>query len=247
MTKVNKIGAIIIFFVFLFVFAKWGPSIPFSVLSQQKGEPMIVIGEAKVAVTPDIAKVTFGIEETGISLKLVQESVNKKSNKLTDELQKLGIKEKDIKTTNYSIYPESDYQTTPPKITGYRVSISYEVTIRNFDKTNDALVIATSSGANIVGGVNFDISEDVKEEKLNEARAEASAKAKRKAEGLAKAAGVTLGKIINISESQGGDFPIPIALMEKAGSPMAEEPTPADIKPGETELSVLISLSYEIR
>jgi len=243
----NIYGFIFLFFLLLFAYSKWGPSIPFSVLSQQKGEPMIVTGEAKVAVTPDIAKVTFGIEETGTSLKQVQESVNKKSNKLTDELEKLGIKEKDIKTTNYSIYPESDYQTPLPKITGYRVSISYEVTIRNFDKINDALIIATNSGANVVGGVNFDISEDVKEEKLDEARAEASAKAKRKAEGLAKAAGVTLGKIINISESTGGDFPIPIALMEKAGSPMAEEPTPADIKPGETELSVTVSLSFEIR
>lgn len=243
----NAAGAVIIFFVLLFAFAKWGPSIPFSVLSQQKGEPMIVTGEAKVAVTPDIAKVTFGIEETGISLKQVQESVNKKSSKLTNELIKIGIKEGDIKTTNYSIYPESDYQTPLPKITGYRVSISYEITIRDFDKTNDALVIATNSGANVIGGVNFDISEDIKEEKLDEARAEASAKAKRKAEGLAKAAGVTLGKIINISESSGGDFPMPIALMEKAGSPLAEETTPADIKPGETELSVTVSLSFEIR
>lgn len=208
---------------------------------------MIVVGTGKSFVTPDIAKISVGIEESGGSLKLVQDSVNKKSQELTKELKKLGTEERDIKTTSYNIYPQFDYTSPTQKVTGYRVSISYEVTIKDFDKVNDALVAVTSAGSNIIGGASFEVNDKTKKEKLQEAREEAVKEAKEKAEGLAKAAGITLGKIINISESQGFDFPRPL-MLEKAvgGSPDTAIAQP-EITPGETELSVTISLSFEIR
>lgn len=239
-------GAVIIFFILLFVFAKWGPSIPFSVLSQQKGTPMIVEGTGKSFVTPDIAKVSVGVEESGTSLKSVQDSVNKKSKTLTDSLKKLGIDEKDIKTSSYNLYPQFDYQAPTQKITGYQVSITYEVTIRNFDKVNDALVAVTNAGANIIGNVAFEVNDKTKKEKLQEAREMAVSEAKEKAQGLAKAAGVTLGKAINISESQVGE-PRPVALMEKAAGAPNTPVTQPEIIPGQAELSVSVSLSFEIR
>ncbi len=241
---------IITFFVLLFVFSKWGPALPFSVSSQNKGEPMVVSADAKVTVTPDIAKVSLGIEESGSSLKTVQESVNKKSQALVAQIKKLGIDEKDIKTSSYNIYPENDYQANPPKITGYRVSTNYIVTVKDFDKVNDLLTLATQNGANLVGGVSFEISDDIREGKLNEARREASEKAKTKANGLASAAGITLGKIINISEGVTGDTPRPYLMDTKAilnvGGGPESMPQP-DIQPGQTDLTVSVSLSFEIR
>lgn len=239
-------GAIIVFFILLFVFAKWGPSIPFSVLSQSKGEPMIVTASANVPVTPDVAKINVGVEETGATIKQVQDSVNTRSQKIVTDLKKLGIAEKDIKTTAYNISPESDFSVSPVKITGYRVNVSYEVTIRDFGKINDALITVTGSGANIVGGINFDLSDSLKNEKMGEARKQASDIAKEKAKSLASAAGITLGKIINVSESQGVDFPRPMlakSAVGLGGSPVAQP----DIQPGQTDVSVTISLSYEVR
>src|SRR4030042_4662526 len=148
---VNTSLVIFIFFLLLFVFSKWGPAIPFSVLSQSRGEPMVVTGEGKATAIPDIAKVSAGIQDSGTSLTQVQDSVNKKSQSLVSALKKLGIDDKDIKTTYYNIFPESDYESNPPKITGYRVSIDYEVTIKNIDKVNEALVTVTGAGANLVG------------------------------------------------------------------------------------------------
>lgn len=238
---------ILLFFVLLFVFSKWGPSIPFSVLSQNKGEPMVVSADAKVPVTPDVAKISVGIENSGQILKRVQDDVNKKSQNIVSELKKLGINEKDIKTTAYNVFPENDYNGNLPTITGYRVSALYEVTIRDFDKINEAMVTATASGANIVGGVSFELSEKLKNEKMGEARKIAADSAKDKAKSLANAAGITLGKIINVSENGTPDFPRP--MMEKAlpvsgGGDLITEP---DIQPGQTEISITISLSYEIR
>ena len=237
---------IILFFALLFLFAKWGPTLPISVLSQQKGEPMIATGEGKVTVTPDIAKVNFGIQSSGVSLKQVQDDVNRKSKSLVDALKDLGIDEKNIKTSSYSLFPQYDYTNPAARITGYQVSINYEVTIEDFDKVNDALVIATQNGANIVGGVTFEINDKTKKEKLQEAREEAVKEAKEMAEGLAKAADITLGRIINISEQEMGGGPIP--LLERAiGAPADISVAKPEITPGETEISVTISLSYEIR
>lgn len=245
--RVEFIGSIIIFFVLLFVYSKFGPSLPISVLTQTKGEPMIVSDTGKVTVVPDIAKVTFGIEAQGQSLKQTQDSVNKKSKALTDSLKKLGIDEKDIKTTNYSVSPEYDYSNSPYRINGYRVSTNYEVKITNFELVNDALTLATESGANVIGNISFEVNEKTKEEYTQKARGEAVKLAKNKAEGLAKASGITLGKIINVSESFGVDYPRPIAYAKEMSAGGADLQTVANVTPGETEISVTVSLSYEIR
>ena len=229
-------------FVFLFLLAKFAPSFPISVLSQQKGEPLVVSAEGKATVVPDIAKVTLGIEESGSTLKETQNSVNQKSKNLTEALKKLGIGEKEIKTISYDIYPEYNYETSPQKITGYRISTGYEVTVKDFDKINDVLTKATEAGANTVGNIVFEVNETTKNEKLNEARKQAVEEAKTKAAGLARAAGISLGKIINISEQS--DLPRPFYAMEAAP---ASDSTKPEIQPGQTELSVTVSLSYEIR
>lgn len=241
----KRLGSIIIFFVLLFVYSKFGPSLPISVLTQTKGEPMIVTETGKVTVVPDVVKVTLGIEIQGQTLKQVQSAVNTKSKTLTDSLKKLGIDEKDIKTTNYSVSPEYDYQSNPYRINGYRVSTSYEIKITDFDTVNEVLTIATSTGANIIGNMSFEVNEKTKEKLTQEAREKAVTLAKNKAEGLAKASGITLGKIINVTESTGFDYPRPVMTMGKEMT--ADTLETANIQAGETEISVTVSLSYEIR
>ncbi|MFH1863657.1 MAG: SIMPL domain-containing protein [bacterium] len=240
-------------FVLLFSLFKFGPKLPISVTTQEKGTPMVVSGTGKVTAIPDIATVSLGIEESGYSLKEAQTQVNTKSKSLTSTLKKMGIDEKDIKTTSYNVYPEYDfsealsfaYESTPQKIKGYRVSTDYTVKVRDFDKINDVLVKATEVGVNSIGGINFEVNEETKKEKLQEAREEAVKEVKEKAQGLAKAAGISLGKVINVSESQGYS-PQPLYAMERidAAPGVATKP---DIQPGETEISVTVSLSYEIR
>lgn len=247
--NVNKglIGSMIVFFVLLFVFAKWGPSINFATTTQPVGEPFMVSGEGKVFVTPDIAKISFGITESGSSLKTVQNTVNTKSKTLTDALKKLGIADADIKTTGYSVYPQYDFTSPTQRITGFQVSTNYEVTIKNFDIVNDAITAGTGAGANTIGGVNFEVNDATQKEKLNEARKLAVNDAKDKASGLAGAAGITLGKIVNISENQGGITPRPLALPASGGGLDQKSIAQPNIQPGLTEIDVTVSLSYEVR
>lgn len=243
----EKIFSVLAFFILLFAFTKWGPAINFSTTTQTKGDPFVVTGEGKVFVTPDTAKVTVGIQETGSSLISVQENANKKSQALVAAIKKLGIDEKDIKTTSYNLYPQYDYLTsTTNRITGYQISTNYEIKVKDFDKVNEVLTISTSVGANVIGSVSFEVNDETKKEKLNEARKMAVDEAKAKAEGLASAAGLTLGKIINVSESQASDNivrPMYATVDEASGKGQTE---PA-IEAGQTEIKITVSLAYEVR
>lgn len=197
---------------------------------------------------PDIAKISAGIQVTGQTLKQVQGDANQKSQSLVAALKKMGVEDKDIRTISYNVNPQSDYQINPPKITGYQVSISYEVTVRNLDKINDILTIVTAGGANLVGGVSFDLSDGVKAKAMDAARKDAVDKAKQNAESLAKNSGVTLGKIINVSESLGVN-PRPMFLTADKAIGLGGGPAPVtpDVQPGTTEINLTVSLSYEVR
>ncbi len=245
--RVEFIGSIIIFFILLFVYSKFGPSLPINITTQSKGEPLVVSETGKVSVTPDTAKVTIGIEEQGKNLKVAQENVNRKSKSLVDELKKLGVKESSIKTVNYNVYPEYDYQSSPFRINGYRVSTSYEIKIEDFEVVNDVLVVAANTGANVINNIIFEVNEKTKEEKLQEAREIAVNKAKTKAEGLAKASGMNLGKIINVSEVENGNYPMPVTYAKELSVGSGDSRDVANVTPGETNIEVTVSLSYEVR
>ena len=243
----GSVAAVVIFFILLFVFAKWGPSINFATTTQTKGQPMVISGDGKAVEIPDVAKVNAGIQISGPSLTQVQNDANKKSQTLVEALKKVGIEDKDIQTTSYNIYPQQNYNAIPPVITGYQVSTNYEITVRSIDKINSVMTIVTSAGANLVGGISFDLSDSAKTKAIDTARADAVSKAKQSAESLAKAAGVTLGPVINISETQSGGRPILFAAPTANGSTLQKSDTQPNIQPGSTEVDVTVSLSYELR
>lgn len=239
-------GAVIVFFLSLFVYTKLAGPIPFSLSSvvTTKTDTFTVTGEGKSTVVPDIAVVNAGVQAQGASVKQVQQELNTKINAVTDRIKKLGIDSKDIQTTNYSVSPTYDYRLGNQKITGYQANTNITVKVRVMDKANDVIDAATQAGANQIGGVTFDVSDKTKAE--NEARTQAVAEAKRKAEIAAKTAGFSLGRVIDYSENPGG-VPRPVPMYAKADMAGGAESAPTQIEPGSSEMTVSVSLSYEIR
>jgi hypothetical protein len=127
----------------------------------------------------------------------------------------------------------------PPTIAGYRAS--NRVTVRLHDVTKLANVIDTmvAAGANDIGGINFTVSNASK--LLDDAREQAIADARRKAEIYAKAAGVTLGAPLSITDG-GGPGPV---LYRKMAAPMAASSVP--VAQGEETLQVTVSVSWAIK
>jgi hypothetical protein len=235
---------ILLFFASLFVYTRLFGPIPFSVnsVTTNKNDAFSVTGEGKAVVKPDIALVSVGVEADSNSVKQVQNQINQTINQVTAALKKLGIEEKDIKTTNYNINPNYDWTNGRQRIIGYHASTNLSIKVRDIDKTNEVIDTATASGANQVGNITFDVDDKTKAE--DEARKEAVEEAKKKATQAAKIAGFKLGKIINYQEGK-NDLPQPITLRETAKVGLgAGEPT--EVQPGSSEIRIVVTLSYEI-
>lgn len=232
------------FFLALFAYTRLVGPIPFAVTSvtTQKTDTFTTTGEGKVFVKPDVATTTVGVQVNGPTVKQVQQELNKKINDVSAAVKRVGVGDNDIQTTNYWISPTYDYTAGSQRITGYTASSQLTIKTRDIDKINEVIDSVTGAGANTVGGVSFDV--DDKTAAQNEARTKAVAEAKSKAEAAAKAAGFNLGKIINYSESFGG-WPGPIPMMAKAEG-MVVDRAPTQVEPGSSQITVIVSLSFEI-
>ena len=237
---------VLFIFLFLYVFSKLFGPIPFAVnsITTTKSDVFTVNGVGEVQAVPDTATFTVGVTQTAPTVEAAKDQITASTNKIITELKKLGVKETDIKTTNYNVYPNQDYTEGRNAITGYTATQQLEVTIDNVDLANKALDSTTSNGANQISGVSFTIDDEEREKLEDQARRKAIADAKKKANSIADAAGVKLGRIINVWED---DSPQPgpyLQTKDAVGRGAADQPE-TDLQPGENTVRISISLSYE--
>ena len=209
----------------------------------QKQSTFDVKGESEIATIPDNAQVSVGIENRNTSITSAQEKVNSTINAIRTELETLGIDKQDIKTEQYNVYPEYNYESGQRELIGYNVSTSVRITIKDFEKLNSVIDQATAAGANQVGGVQFVLSTQKENELKKQAREEAISKAKDNAKELSSLAGMKLGKIVNVTESPKIDNEP--RIMETAMLDAKSSGTPTQIEPGTTKYTYSVTLSYE--
>lgn len=208
------------------------------------GDTLAVSGTGKVLVKPDIAVADIAISVEGTTAKVAQDEANKKSKSVVDYLKKAGIKDADIKTSGYNIYPQYDYTNGRSRIRGYQVTQSLTVKIRDMDKANTILDGVVSAGANQVNSLRFEV--DQPELLKSEARKKAIDDANKKADELRDQLGVRLGKIVSFSES--GDYMPPIIYGIGGGGAVKAESVPApELPAGENEIVVNVTITYQLR
>jgi len=215
-----------------------------SVAAHAAEPPMIsVTGEATVSVAPDLAEIDGGVTTQAKTAREASDANNKAMAAVLAALKGTGIADADIRTLRLSLQPQlapARSSSDTAAIIGYRASNRVTIRVREIGKVADTVDAVLAAGANDIGGVNFLISNASKW--LDDARPKAIADARRKAEIYARAAGVSLGAPLSISEESSSGPIAPRAF--KAGA-MAAAPTP--ISAGEETLTVSISVSYEIK
>lgn len=209
-----------------------------------------VQGTGEVTAIPDTALLSLGVSKTASSVQTAQDQVNGIINKITTDLKALGVEEKNIKTVNYSVNPNYDYASGSQKITGYIVNADVQVRMKPIDKANEAIDISTKDGATNVGNIQFVIDEQERKKLEEEARKKAIGEAKSKAESISKVSGIRLGKLIDVQETGGNNYPQPMAYdsmkletANRAGGEAAVPPT--QLNPGENKITSNVTLSYE--
>jgi len=202
-----------------------------------------VTGEATISTPPDLAHIDAGVASDAKTARDASEANNAAMAKVLQALKGANIDDKDIQTSRLSLQPQ--YASTassrpgPTRIIGYRASNHVTVKLRDVAKVAGVIDTLVAAGANEIGGINFTVSQASK--LLDEAREKAVADARRKAEIYAKAAGVTLGAPLIISE---GGAPV-IPLFRARMAPIAAASTP--IAQGEETLSVSVNVTWAIK
>jgi len=248
------VAVFLIFFGVLFLFTKIAGPIPFTVnnINTATTDVFTSQGTGKASAAPDQAVISLGITSQAPTVEQAQTQANEASNKIISALKEQGIKEEDIQTTSYSINPNYSFSGETQRITGYSVSQNFDVEAP-IEKTNQVVDSSTAAGANMVGGIVFKLNDEKRAELKNEARKEAVSNAKKSAQGLADAAGVKLGKVINVTESSGNiEIPMPFTVAAKAADQSEENvliQTPerevSNITPGESSIEVTVTLTYQ--
>lgn len=218
-------------------------------VSPKQSHTIFIVGEGRVTgVIPDIAKIQLGYSVEKKTVAEAQKDNSDKMNSVINKLKKdLKIDTKDIKTANYNITPQYDWNNGKQTLRGYSVNQDANVKVRDLNKISKILELAGTEGLNQIGNLSFEI--DNPEKLKQQAREDALKQAKEKAETLAKIAGVNLGKVVSFSESDNTVNSAPIRVysqMEKAmDSSMAGGASPS-IESGSSDIVVNATVEYEI-
>jgi len=204
-----------------------------------------VSGMARSSVVPD--RVTFNVTVQTVG-QTVDEAVNENNTKVAAviaALKKAGATERDVRTSNFSIYPQQDYQQGKlPRILGYNVSNSITVTRPNPAEASKLLQVAINAGVNQSSGLSFEVSDPTRgrDAGLKAAFGEAKAKAAL----LAQAAGRTLGPAISINEGSptGSPPPRPYGMVMAA---KAAEVSEIPVEAGVQENTYTVAVVFELR
>jgi uncharacterized protein YggE len=204
-----------------------------------------VVGQGTTRVEPDIARVSVGVETSAETIAEALAQNESQMQAVLAALEEVGIAEKDIQTTNFSIsldrYAEPVVSTNVDQAGPvYRVSNMVNVTIRDLEMAGTVLDTVIEAGANNIWGVSFTV-EDASEAQA-EARADAVANARERAEALAELSGVELGPVMAVSEVlSSGQIPVAYdTVVERAAAGAGS------ISPGELEIGYQVQVSYFI-
>lgn len=200
-----------------------------------------VTGEASVSAAPDLAQIDGGVSTDARTAREASDANNAAMGKVLLALKGAGVDEKDYQTSRLSLQPQyatSSKTAERPGVVGYRASNRVTLKVRDVTKVANMIDVLVGAGATDIGGINFMVSQASK--LLDEAREQAIADARRKAQIYAKAAGVTLGEPIAISEE---GSPMPMFRSKVAGGMAASTP----VAQGEETLSVTVNVSWAIK
>lgn len=205
-----------------------------------------VTGTGIVRVTPDRMTFTVGIETNAATVDDAVEQNNRRSASVIAALKQAGAKDADIRTSNFSIFPQQEYlEGRRPRLIGYQVTNNITVTR---DKPADAgrlLQTAVNAGANQASGLSWHVSDPARgrDQGLRDAFRDARAKAAL----LAESAGRTVGRAISITEGSAPMYPIPPPAPYAKGAVAMESRADVPVEQGSEEMRFTVSVIFELR
>jgi len=197
---------------------------------------------AELKQAPDIAIVSAGVVTQHRSARTAMADNATKMSAAFNALKAAGIAERDLQTAGINLAPQYVYEENkPPRLTGYQVTNTVNVRIRDMTKIGPVLDALVAQGINQISGPNFQIEDS--DAALDRAREEAMRKAMRRGEMYARGAGMRIRRVVSINESGGYQpQPQPMVMMSRMAADSAQTPVAA----GEVTMSIQLSVQFEL-
>ncbi|MBI2166048.1 MAG: SIMPL domain-containing protein [Chloroflexi bacterium] len=207
-----------------------------------------VTGTGTLKLQPDMAVVSLGVEAKAKTVAEARDMAAAAMRKVIDSLKAKGIADKDIQTRHFSIQPEYQWREVIREqvLVGYVVTNQITASVRNLQGVPSVVDDAAIAGGDLIriSGVSFTV-ENPKPFQTK-ARETAVLDALDKARQFAQLTGITLGKLLYITESGGGIPVVQTRAWEAAALTLkVAEPTP--ISPGELEIMVQVQAVFAIQ
>ncbi len=204
-----------------------------------------VSAQGMTTVTPDEAVVNVSVVTQGTNPQTLSDNNNTKMNGVMQFISSQNIASSDIATTGYDLQPNYSYDKTSQRnyITGYTLTQTVQVKIRDLTKVADVLGGLAPLGVNQIGGVNFTFQNP--DEFVAIARGQAMTNAQTEATQMAAQAGASLGEVVTVTESQNMPQPYPVYAMSAGlgGAPSAVTPS---IAPGTQDVTDMVTVTYAL-
>lgn len=208
---------------------------------------IIVTGEGSAEVAPDMAVVDLGVVKDAKTAREALDANNKAMAEILAALKEAGIEERDVQTSGFMINPQYQYpqsstgENPPPVLIGFQVTNTVTLRVRDLSKLGEIVDKTVTLGANQGSGIRF--VNDKPEATVSAARKKAVENAVAKAKELTEAAGVGLGRVIEISETSYRAEAMPIArTMAKDFAAAGAVPIAA----GENSYSVTVNVTFAL-
>ena len=211
-----------------------------------QGETRLLLeAQAEVAAVPDIAEVGAGVLTQGKEASAALEQNAASMTGVIAALRKAGVAERDIQTSGLRVEPRFRYQQDQaPELVGFQASNRVRAIIRDPKATGRVVDALVSAGANQIDGPNFTIEQP--EPLLDKARVEAIALARARADLYARAAGMTVRRIVSIRESGIAEPPQPMGRSaDMVMMSAAKESSP--VAPGQVKLNAGVQVEFALQ
>lgn len=209
-------------------------------------QPRIVVtGEGEAVVAPDMALLSLSVMREAKTAREALDANNTAMAEVIEAIKASGVEDRDLQTAGLQIMPRYNYTNKPDgtqeaELVAYQVTNTLSVRVRDIAKTGEIIDKAVSLGVNQGGNIVF--TNDDPKATVTEARKEAVAEATEKARTLAEAAGVKLGRVVEISDQTFGVQPMPQMEAKAFDRALAAVP----IQAGENTYRVQVSMTFEL-
>ena len=226
-------------------------AVPLAAGAQENAKPreatIVVTGEGSAEMAPDMALIDLGVVKDAKTAREALDANNKAMAEILSALKEAGIAARDLQTSGFMINPQYQYpqnstgENPPPVLTGFQVTNTVTLRVRDLSKLGEILDKAVTLGANQSGGIRF--TNDKPDTAVSAARKKAVENAVTKARELTEAAGVGLGRVLEISETSYRAEPVP---MMRAMAKDYAEGGAVPVATGESSYSVTVNVTFAL-